>query len=55
LETGLDNPWWPCAVGIYTKWLHYLGGRKSEQRPLTRPVRRAWRDWPASAVAPAES
>jgi homoserine O-succinyltransferase len=54
LETGLDNPWHPCALGIYTKWLHYLGGRKSEERPLRQPLRRAWRDWPANAVQPVE-
>jgi homoserine O-succinyltransferase len=54
LETGLDSPWRPCALGIYTKWLHYLGGRKSEERPLRKPLRRAWRDWPANAVQPVE-
>lgn len=54
LEAGLDNPWHSCALGIYTKWLHYLGGRKSEERPLRQPLRRAWRDWPAAMVQPAE-
>lgn len=54
LEAGLDNPWHACAQGIYSKWLHYLGGRKSEERPLRQPLRRAWRDWPGAAVQPAE-
>jgi homoserine O-succinyltransferase len=52
LETGLESPWRPCAVGIYEKWLEYLSGRKADQRPLTVPLRRAWRDWPVAAARP---
>jgi homoserine O-succinyltransferase/O-acetyltransferase len=55
LEIGLDNPWRPCAVGIYEKWLEYLCGRKADRRPLTTPLRRAWRDWPAPVRHPAET
>jgi homoserine O-succinyltransferase len=51
LEAGLEamgeTPWRACAVGIYEKWLEYLSGRKADRRPLTTPLRRAWRDWPA--------
>jgi hypothetical protein len=50
LELGLQSPWRACAVGIYEKWLEYLSGRKADHRPLTTPLRRAWRDWPAPAV-----
>ena len=46
LQAGLECPWRPCAVGIYEKWFEYLSGRKSDRRPLTTPLRRAWRDWP---------
>jgi homoserine O-succinyltransferase len=46
LQARLDCPWRPCAVGIYEKWFEYLSGRKSDRRPLTAPLRRAWRDWP---------
>jgi homoserine O-succinyltransferase/O-acetyltransferase len=53
LETGVESPWRDCAVGIYEKWLEYLSGRKTEERPLTMPLRRAWRDWPAAAARPA--
>jgi homoserine O-succinyltransferase len=53
LQTGLDSPWRDCAIGIYTKWAEYVRGRKSEQRPLTAPLRRAWRDWPAGGAQPA--
>jgi homoserine O-succinyltransferase/O-acetyltransferase len=50
LELGLQCPWQPCAVGIYEKWLEYLSGRKADRRPLTTPLRRAWRDWPVPVV-----
>ena len=40
----------PCAIGIYEKWLEYLSGRKADRRPLTTPLRRAWRDWPSAAA-----
>jgi homoserine O-succinyltransferase/O-acetyltransferase len=50
LELGLQSPWRATAVGIYEKWLEYLSGRKADRRPLTTPLRRAWRDWPAPAV-----
>jgi homoserine O-succinyltransferase len=50
LRAGLESPWRPCATGIYEKWVEYVCGRKSEQRPLTAPLRRAWRDWPQSPV-----
>jgi homoserine O-succinyltransferase len=53
LQAGLDSPWRDCAVGIYTKWVEYVRGRKSAQRPLTAPLRRAWRDWPTGGVQPA--
>ncbi len=52
LQAGLDSPWRPCAIGIYTKWVEYVRGRKSEQRPLTAPLRRAWRDWPTGGPQP---
>jgi len=55
LEAGLDNPWRACAVGIYQKWLEYLSGRKADRRPLTTPLRRAWRDWPAAVAQPADA
>jgi homoserine O-succinyltransferase len=50
LELGLESPWRPCAIGIYEKWLEYLSGRKADRRPLTTPLRRAWRDWPNPAA-----
>ena len=46
LQAGLECPWRSCAVGIYEKWFEYLSGRKSDRRPLTTLLRRAWRDWP---------
>jgi len=55
LEAGLGNPWRACAVGIYEKWLEYLSGRKADRRPLTTPLRRAWRDWPAAVAQPADA
>jgi homoserine O-succinyltransferase len=54
LELGLETPWRPCAVGIYEKWLEYLSGRKADRRPPTTPLRRAWRDWPATTTAARE-
>jgi homoserine O-succinyltransferase len=51
LESGLESPWRPCAIGIYRKWFEYLQGRKADQRPLHVLARRAWRDWPVR-VAP---
>ena len=53
LSLGLDSPWRPCAIGIYTKWLQFLGGRKAERRPRGVTLRRAWRDWPAIELRPA--
>lgn len=50
LQSGLQCPWRACAVGIYEKWLEYINGRKSDRRPLTAPLRRAWRDWPPPGV-----
>jgi homoserine O-succinyltransferase len=50
LRSGLEAPWQSCATGIYEKWVEYVSGRKSDQRPLTAPLRRAWRDWPQAAV-----
>jgi homoserine O-succinyltransferase/O-acetyltransferase len=50
LDAGLESPWRSCAIGIYEKWLEYLSGRKSDRRPLTTPLRRAWRDWPTAAA-----
>jgi homoserine O-succinyltransferase/O-acetyltransferase len=53
LETGLECPWRPAAIGIYEKWVAYLRARKAERRTIpfspggTR-LRRTWRDWPAS-------
>jgi len=52
LVAGLESPWRPCAIGIYEKWFEYLSGRKSDRRPLTKPLRRAWRDWPTGGVRP---
>jgi homoserine O-succinyltransferase len=52
LEAGLESPWRTCAVGIYEKWIEYLRGRKADRRPLSVPLRRAWRDWPAAALRP---
>lgn len=46
LAAGLEAPWTACAIGIYEKWFEYVAARKSEERPLTAPRRRAWRDWP---------
>jgi homoserine O-succinyltransferase len=54
LQASLESPWFLGAIGIYAKWIEYLRGRKSEQRPLTTLLRRAWRDWPQSAASPAE-
>jgi homoserine O-succinyltransferase len=51
-QARLDCSWRACAVGIYTKWIEYLVGRKSEQRPPTAPSRRAWRDWPRDRAQP---
>jgi homoserine O-succinyltransferase/O-acetyltransferase len=53
LRAGLESPWRPCAIGIYEKWFEYLSGRKSDRRPLTMPLRRAWRDWPTGGIRPA--
>jgi homoserine O-succinyltransferase len=53
LQAGLESPWRPCATGIYDKWIEYLSGRKADRRPLTTPLRRAWRDWPKTAIRPA--
>jgi homoserine O-succinyltransferase len=60
LETGLQGPWRPAAVGIYEKWAAYLRARKTER--LTMPVplggtrmRRSWRDWPAALRRPADT
>jgi homoserine O-succinyltransferase/O-acetyltransferase len=50
LDAGLESPWRACAIGIYEKWLEYLSGRKADPRPLTTPLRRAWRDWPTAAA-----
>jgi homoserine O-succinyltransferase/O-acetyltransferase len=50
LDAGLQSPWRGTAVGIYQKWLEYLIGRKADRRPLTTPLRRAWRDWPTAAA-----
>jgi len=50
LNAGLQSPWRATAVGIYEKWLEYLSGRKADRRPLTTPLRRAWRDWPTAAA-----
>jgi homoserine O-succinyltransferase/O-acetyltransferase len=50
LQAGLESPWRACAIGVYEKWLEYINGRKSDRRPLTAPLRRAWRDWPAPAA-----
>ena len=50
LDAGLESPWRACAIGIYEKWLEYLSGRKADRRPLTTPLRRAWRDWPTAAA-----
>ncbi len=50
LDAGLESPWHPCAIGIYEKWLEYLSGLKADRRPLTTPLRLAWRDWPSSAA-----
>jgi homoserine O-succinyltransferase len=52
LQAGLESPWRPCAIGIYEKWLEYINGRKSDRRPLTTPLRRAWRDWPTAGMRP---
>jgi homoserine O-succinyltransferase/O-acetyltransferase len=50
LDAGLQSPWRDTAIGIYEKWLEYLSGRKADRRPLTTPLRRAWRDWPTAAA-----
>ena len=50
LDAGLESPWGATAVGIYEKWLEYPSGRKADPRPLTTPLRRAWRDWPTAAA-----
>jgi homoserine O-succinyltransferase/O-acetyltransferase len=46
IATGLTQPWRAAAIGIYEKWMEYVSGRKSDRRPLTRLLRRTWRDWP---------
>jgi homoserine O-succinyltransferase len=50
LETGLECPWRPAAIGVYEKWAAYLTARKAERRILVTPpgtrLRRTWRDWP---------
>jgi homoserine O-succinyltransferase/O-acetyltransferase len=48
LESGLTNDWQPSAIAVYENWLGYLKGRKAERRPASTPMRRVWRDWPAS-------
>jgi homoserine O-succinyltransferase len=53
LQEGLESPWRPCAVGVYEKWFEYLRGRKSDRRPLTGLLRRAWRDWPDDGIVAA--
>jgi homoserine O-succinyltransferase len=53
LAAGLEAPWTPSAIGIYEKWFEYVAARKSEQRPLTAPLRRAWRDWPDDGIVAA--
>ncbi len=52
IEAGLESPWRNCAIGIYEKWFEYLRGRKADRRPLSVPLRRAWRDWPTGAARP---
>jgi homoserine O-succinyltransferase len=51
LDAGFKQPWHAAAVGVYQKWVAYLLARKVE-RPanlaLRQPLRRTWRDWPAS-------
>jgi homoserine O-succinyltransferase/O-acetyltransferase len=46
LETGLENAWRRCAIGVYGNWVERLKDR-AERRPLIPPVRRsrggAWR------------
>ena len=48
LEAGSQPPWRAAAVGVYQKWVSYLIARKSERRIANVPLRRTWRDWPAS-------
>ncbi len=52
LQAGLGAPWQDCAIGIYSKWMEYLRGRKTAERPLTVLRRRAWRDWPKPETEP---
>lgn len=47
LEAGLTMPWRQAALGFYQKWLAFLRARKAERR-VGLPLRRTWRDWPAS-------
>jgi homoserine O-succinyltransferase len=49
LEPGLACTWRSSAISIYQKWIDYLHARKSEGRTSRMPLRRIWRDWPASA------
>ncbi len=53
LQAGLEAPWRPSAVGIDEKWFEYVVARKTEERPLTAPRRRAWRDWPEQGIVAA--
>jgi homoserine O-succinyltransferase/O-acetyltransferase len=50
LETGIAASWRATAIAIYENWFDYLKGRKAERRPPNLPRRRAWRDWPTTAV-----
>jgi homoserine O-succinyltransferase/O-acetyltransferase len=51
LASGLQNTWRPAALGVYEKWVEFLGARSAERRNAslsTKPARqrRTWRDWP---------
>jgi homoserine O-succinyltransferase/O-acetyltransferase len=48
LAAGLKNPWRAAALGVYEKWAAFLLARKAERRKPNVPLRRTWRDWPAS-------
>jgi len=55
LETGLECPWRPAAIGVYEKWTDFLRARKAERRAMPVPLggtrlRRTWRDWPFHPV-----
>jgi len=51
LEAGLGARWQRSAVGIYEKWLDYLGERQTDRRTKTiSPQRPPRRDWPAAAM-----